>query len=206
MNPPPPKELLANALNPAYHLALRLTGNESDAWDLTHDAMQKALAALPRFRGESAPRTWVYRIVVNLWKDRSASAGVRFRSRMLAIDEESVGGCEPRPEDLLERAENSRMIETAMDSLEPADRRILIMREFAGLSYRVIGKAAGVPIGTVKSRLSRARRALRRAIEAALIVCLLLAAAALFLNRPRLSETLRRVVSQLNFHELLGPR
>lgn len=206
MNPAARENLLASSLDPAYHLALRLTGNESDAWDLTQDAMRKALLALPRFRGESAPRTWVYRIVINLWKDRGASAAARFRSRTLPLEEAALSGSERRPEDLLETEEASRAVEAAVDGLPAAEREVLTMREFAGLRYEAIARALGVPIGTVKSRLARARIAVKRSIEAAMIALLIFAAAGLILSRPHLARTLRRVVSQLNALQILPPR
>ncbi|MBI5594717.1 MAG: hypothetical protein HY928_01365, partial [Elusimicrobia bacterium] len=70
-----PEELVRRTMDGVYALALRLTGNTADAWDLAQDALLRALKGLSAFRDDADPRTWVYRITVNAWKNRVASAG-----------------------------------------------------------------------------------------------------------------------------------
>lgn len=153
-----------------YALALRLTGNPSDAWDLAQETLVKAVKSLAAFRDESDPRTWAYRITVNAWKNRVASAGERFRRATEPL-EAPDGGPRPLPagdppaDEPLERAERKAAVEAALAGLEPEDRACLQLREFDALSYEEIAGTLQIPVGTVKSRLHRARLALAKALE-----------------------------------------
>lgn len=151
-----------------YALALRLTGNTADAWDLAQDSLVRALRALAGFRGDADPRTWVYRITVNAWKNRLASAAERARRSsepLDAPDRPELPGGDPPAEAALERDERKAALDRALAALEPADRAALQLREFDGLSYDDIASALDVPVGTVKSRLHRARLCLAKAME-----------------------------------------
>lgn len=133
----------------AYNLALRLTGNAADAEDLCQDALLRAVKGWPLFRGESDPGTWLYRIVVNAWKN-----GLRARRPTAPLDEEL-------PARAPSGADEARdLIERALARLEPEERAVLVLRELDGRSYEEIAEVLDVPLGTVKSRLARARDAL----------------------------------------------
>ena len=105
------------------------------------------------------------------------------------------GEVEPSEEVPLMADFSSRIKHILVGSLEPEERRVLVLRELDGRRYRDISQELGVPIGTVKSRLSRARRALRLALEPSLLLLLLLSLAALAVFRPHLTTTVRRVLA-----------
>ncbi|TBR25190.1 sigma-70 family RNA polymerase sigma factor [bacterium] len=163
-------EFVRRTADGVYALALRLTGNAADAWDLAQDALLRAVKSLDSFRGDSDPRTWVYRITVNAWKNRAASAAERMRRASTPLDAGEAGAVrlpagDPPADVPLERGEAAEAVRRAVAALEPEDRACLQLREFDGLSYEEIASALDVPVGTVKSRLHRARLALAKALE-----------------------------------------
>lgn len=164
-----PDELVKRYLDRVYTLSLRLTGNPADASDLAQDAMLRGIQGLPGFRGEADPGTWLFRITVNLWKNRVSSAGERFRRRVgslegLSPEEGAVDAPsdEPPPDRGLERSEELAALEEALGRLEPEDRAALVLRELEERSYEEIAEILGVPLGTVKSRIHRARAGLAK--------------------------------------------
>lgn len=159
-----PEELLRRVSDGVYALALRLTGNPADAWDLAQDALLRALRALPGFRGEADPKTWAYRITVNAWKNRVQSRGWRFWSRTLGL-EAVTRAVEPPPEAELERGETAAAVARALERLAPEERAALSLRELEDRSYAEIAGILGIPVGTVKSRIHRARVLLARMLE-----------------------------------------
>jgi RNA polymerase sigma-70 factor, ECF subfamily len=166
-----PEELVRRHLDGVYGLALRLTGNAADAWDLAQEAMLKAVRALPGFRGDASPSTWLYRITVNAWKNKTQSALSKWWRTVASLDgapdEASMDppGREPGPDLELERREEREAVERALGALAPEDRAALVLREMEGKSYEEIAAILGVRLGTVKSRLYRARSTLARELE-----------------------------------------
>ncbi len=153
-----------------YNLALRLVGNASDAEDLAQDALLRALKALPDFRGESSLSTWVYRITINTWKNRVRSEKRRGLWKMVSLnlftgeesEEEPAFKAEEPPLDAgLESAEKGALVQKALLELDDDSRAVIVLREIEGQSYQDIAAALEIPEGTVKSRLSRARDALK---------------------------------------------
>ncbi len=152
----------------AYALALRLTGNATEAEDLAEEALIKAVKGLPGFRGGADAGVWVYRIVVNCWKNQLRSPRFAFWRKLrgfyskdgeeLVVDPSDPA---PGPEPQLEALARTEAFEKAMGSLEPQDRAILILRELDGRSYAEIAEIFSIPDGTVRSRLSRAREKMR---------------------------------------------
>ena len=149
-----------------YRLALRLTGNEADAADAAQEAFIKAYTSLSSFRGESRFSVWLYRLTNNVCIDL-----LRRRARQDAspLQTENEDGEETElplpdetwsPETLAERAEDVRAVRAAMAAL-PADcREILTLREIGGMSYEELAAALQLELGTVRSRLNRARKRL----------------------------------------------
>lgn len=149
-----------------------MTGNRSDAEDLAQDALIRALKALPGFRGESLLSTWVYRITVNAWKNRVRAE--KSRGFWKTISFGAFGGdrdedepvYEPAGKDApldtqLEKEGTAAMVQTALLKLDADDRAIVVLREVEDRSYGEIGEVLGLPEGTVKSRLFRARAKLK---------------------------------------------
>jgi RNA polymerase sigma-70 factor (ECF subfamily) len=147
-----------------YPTMLRLTGSAEDALDLLQDAFLRAFEKLDKFQGESSFYTWVYRIAVNL-----ALSGRRRRNVTLRFARpDHDDSLDPRDESSssdptlpLELAERDQLIQAALDALADDHRAVVVMKEFDGLRYEEIASILGVPVGTVRSRLHRARLELR---------------------------------------------
>jgi len=158
-----------------FNLALRLTGNKTDAEDLAQDALLRAVRALPGFRGESLASTWVYRITVNAWKNRVRAEKRRkfWKTVTLGLVSGDDGEDEVRdvkaddpPLDAdLEKREKAAAVQKALLELDDDDRAIVVLREIEEKSYEEIGDVLGLAQGTVKSRLFRARAKLRTILE-----------------------------------------
>jgi RNA polymerase sigma-70 factor (ECF subfamily) len=158
-------DTLLSHLDAAYNLARWLMGNRADAEDVVQDAYVSALAAVDRFRGGDQ-RAWLLSIV------RNACYSSRRRQRVRAttdFDEtlHSDEGARPSPEQLAVNDETRRRVWTAIGGLAPEFREVIVLREFEGLSYKDIADIVAAPIGTVMSRLSRARAQLHDALAPA---------------------------------------
>jgi len=167
-------EFLEKHAGLVYNLALRLLGKAQDAEDLAQDSLLRALKALPGFRGESSLSTWVYRITLNTWKNRVRSEKRRGLWRMISLnlftgeeqDEEPAFKAEdPPPDSGLEGSEREAAVQRALLELDEESRAVIVLREMEGQSYQEIAEALEIPEGTVKSRLSRAREALREKLR-----------------------------------------
>lgn len=170
------EEFLERNSRLVYNLALRLVGNPVDAEDLAQDALIRALKALQSFRGESASTTWVYRITVNTWKNRVRSEkrrsfwktlplGVFFGDDEETETEQSIPDKQPPLDAGLETEETAREVQKALMKLDEESRAVVVLREIEGLSYEDIAQTLQIPEGTVKSRLSRARGALKERLK-----------------------------------------
>jgi RNA polymerase sigma-70 factor, ECF subfamily len=149
-------------LDEAYRLALWLMRNEHDAEDVVQDASLRAFRYFRTFTGGNG-RAWFLRIV------RNTCAGWRTRRTDAVSDpydeEQHQSGSGPDPEALLLQTGDAALVTRAMRHLPERFHQLLVLREIEGLSYRELADVIGVPIGTVMSRLSRAREALRDAID-----------------------------------------
>lgn len=145
-----------------YTLALRLTGSHHDAEELTQTVFLKAWRGLPAFRGEAAFSTWLYRLTRNACTDFLRRRGRSREDRSLDDpDLPPAADSAPSPEEALLLRERQQALTQAMDRLPEQARTILLLREVQGLDYQAIAQALDLPVGTVRSRLARARRALR---------------------------------------------
>lgn len=151
-----------------YQLALHLLNDHNEALDLSQEVFLQVFRMLPRFRGQSTLRTWIYRIVVNQAKNRQRWWRRRFRSAQVSLDEhvESHGELPSpvngsSPDRMLGRKELALRLKAALLGLPFDQRSAIVLREIEGLSYDEIAYSQGVAVGTVKSRLARARDVLR---------------------------------------------
>ena len=147
-----------------YNLALRTLRSESDAEDAAQEVFIKAWTSLGSFRGDSKFSVWLYRICGNVCTDM-----LRKRKDVisLSIDDGEGGETEleiadpnPTPHELLEKKERSAALQKALDSLPEDYRKAILLRESGGMSYEEISSVLKIDIGTVKSRIFRARKKL----------------------------------------------
>ena len=154
--------VLANQKN-VYNLALKITGNEEDALDMSQEAFFKAYVQLESFRCESRFSVWMYRLAYNLCIDfLRKKPKAKVISLTYQEDDDNAGDYEipdmrELPEDAALRKESRETIIKSIEELGHDHREVLIMREITGMSYSDIALTLNVSEGTVKSRLSRAR-------------------------------------------------
>jgi RNA polymerase sigma-70 factor (ECF subfamily) len=151
-----------------YQLSLNLLGDHNEALDLSQEVFLRVFRTLHGFRGHSTLRTWIYRIVVNQARNRQRWWRRRHRSQQVSLDEHIRDHGElPTPDEggspdrALGRKQAAEQIRAALDRLPFDQKTALVLREINGLSYEEIGFSLGIAVGTVKSRLARARDALR---------------------------------------------
>jgi RNA polymerase sigma-70 factor (ECF subfamily) len=156
-------EVVLPHLDAAYRLACWLTRNEHDAEDVVQEASLRAFRYFRTFTGGNG-RAWFLRIVRNLCHGRR---GHRLDTRTDPFDEAQHSGGRPAsdPESLLLQTDDITLIKRAMHHLPDRFRALLVLRELKGLSYRELADVMGIPVGTVMSGLSRARQALRGALD-----------------------------------------
>jgi RNA polymerase sigma-70 factor, ECF subfamily len=160
-------ELVAAHQRMVYGLALNLLGDRDEALDLSQEVFLRVFRTLSSFGGRSALRTWIYRIAVNQARNRRRWWSRRRRSDQVSLDEHVLkfGDVESKqdilPDRLLASKETAAKIWQALERLPFDQRTALILREVDGLRYEEIAFTLGVAVGTVKSRLTRARQALR---------------------------------------------
>ena len=169
------EELVSRREAEVYRLALRMLGNPDDAMEATQDAFLRAYRALPRFRGEAAFRTWLFGIAINVCRSQLASRESRNRRRNVPLDATDHEDGEvalslpaapgPDPERAAHGAELGVALARALAGLSSEHREILLLREMQGLEYEELASVLSCAVGTVKSRLARARGALRAAME-----------------------------------------
>lgn len=153
-----------------YNLCRRLVGNPEDAAELTQEAFLNAWRGLARFQGESAFGTWLYRLASNACIDflrkEKRRQGLSMTVSLEDEEERQVELPDERytPEGELERTEARRAVAEGLERLTPEHRQGLVMREINGLSYAEICAVLGLEEGTVKSRIARARNALRKVL------------------------------------------
>jgi len=156
-----------------FQLAYHLLGDRDEALDLSQDVFFKVFRTLSQFRGQSQLRTWIYRIVVNQARNRQRWWRRRHRSSQVSLDlhvslhGDPAGEAQMAPDRLFARKELGRRLWAALESLPFDQRSVVVLREIDGLSYEEIAFSLGVTLGTVKSRLTRARQALRSVLQEA---------------------------------------
>jgi len=151
-------------LDAAYNLARWLTGNEHDAEDVVQESYLRAVKFFRGFHGESA-RPWLLAIVRNtcytwLRRNRMDEPTTELDDSTQVIDPSSAN-----PESILLAAARTELVRQALEALPPGFREIVILRELEGMSYKEIADIASIPVGTVMSRLARARARLQKLLS-----------------------------------------
>lgn len=159
-----------------YKLVFRMLGRRDEAEDMAQEVFVQVFKAVSTFRGDAKLSTWIYRIAVNLCKNRIKYLG---RRRTESRDEEEAfleqaredgapgvtSGAVARPDLLVEGYQLERIVHACIAELEPDFREILVLRDVEDLSYEELSEITGLADGTVKSRLHRARAMLKLAVE-----------------------------------------
>lgn len=165
-------ELVAGHERMVYTLALHLLGDRDEALDLSQEVFLRVFRTIRNFRGQSALKTWIYRIVINQARNRQRFWRRRRRSDQVSLDQHvAEHGDLKQPGDVTSpyrafaRKELASRLWTALNALPFDQRTVVVLREIDGLSYEEIGFSLGVAVGTVKSRLTRARQALRHELR-----------------------------------------
>lgn len=161
-------ELVARYQDRLFNVAYRVLDNPDDAADVVQDVFVNAFTSLRAFKGDSELFTWLYRIAFN-----TAISFKRRRRGMVRIDGQGGdGGLDPEdrsldttPEAGMERTEDERVLGEAMAKLSAEHRTVLVLKDIDGLKYEEIAEVMGVPIGTVRSRLHRARLELKSLLD-----------------------------------------
>lgn len=167
MTPPPKDDLIAEALLPhldaAYNFARYLARNDADAADVVQEAYLRAMRYSESFTGQN-PRAWLFAIVRNTFF--SMRKGNISAENAVPFDEDlHREGEQPGPEAAALKRADTRIVNEALEELSVEYREVIVLREFEDLSYKEIARMTGAPVGTVMSRLARARDQLTRAIK-----------------------------------------
>src|SRR5918997_4042544 len=160
------EELVRRYQRPLVSYVYRMTGNYESALDLTQEVFIKVYGSLARYRPEYKFSTWIYRIAHNSAIDHLRRTSARLEDLEQGTDdggsfEKPFASSAPSPEQLSERAERRAEIEGVVQNLAPAYRELIVLRHALDFSYDEIAEVTGLPLGTVKNRIFRAREAMR---------------------------------------------
>lgn len=159
-----------------FALVLRMLGNRAEAEDLAQEVFVQVFKAIGNFRGDSKLSTWIYRIAINLCKNRAKYNRVRHSGEQDELEEvaervplgearrANVGQVE-RPDEMVAGKQVELIVQRAILQVEDSFRQCLVLRDVEELSYEEIGEITGLPPGTVKSRIFRARAQLKELVE-----------------------------------------
>jgi RNA polymerase sigma-70 factor, ECF subfamily len=160
-------ELVSEHQRMVVQLAVNLLDDRDEALDVSQEVFLRVFRTIHRFRGQSSLRTWIYRIAVNQARNRHRFWRRRRRADQVSLEDhvslhgELVSTRQATPERELAQKELGDRLQRALNNLPFDQRTAIVLREVDGLSYDEIAFSLGVAIGTVKSRLTRARQALR---------------------------------------------
>src|SRR6202163_1841753 len=160
-------ELVAEHQRMVVQLAMNLLSDRDEALDLSQEVFLRVFRTIHRFRGQSSLRTWIYRIAVNQARNRHRFWRRRHRGDQISLDAhvaaygDHLPGGQAGPDRVLEQKELAARLQVPLEHLPVDQRTAKMMREIEGLSYDEIAYSLGVAIGTVKSRLTGARKPLR---------------------------------------------
>lgn len=162
------ERLLRGYQGRVYAVCYRMIRNPEIASDLAQDSMLRVIQNLSSYDGRAKLSTWIIRVTMNCCFSHMRKQKLRNHSSLDAI-EESIGQMqrsgEPQPDDRIQQRQQSESVQSAFQALDPDNRALLVLRDLQGLDYQQIGEVFEIPVGTVKSRLFRARAALREAVQ-----------------------------------------
>ncbi len=167
-------ELVARYEHRIFNLAYRMMGDPEDGADMAQEAFLRAFKALRGFRGDASFSTWLYRVASNVCLDELRRRGRRGEVSLdapLTTEQgqlrREVPDTAAGPAEVVERREAEALVHRALGLLPDDHRLVVLLRDIEGLSYGELAEALGCPVGTVKSRLNRARAKLRELLLSA---------------------------------------
>lgn len=146
-----------------FNLIYRFLGDYDEATETAQEVFLSAYSSIQQFRGDANFATWLYRIAFNHASSRRKSLNSKLQ-RHVALEDEVVADCSADPETSAERREIQQCVQQALNSLDREDAQIILLRDLQDVRYEDIAETLDVPVGTVKSRLHRARQALRASL------------------------------------------
>jgi len=162
-----------------FRLVLRMLGRRDEAEDMAQEVFVQVFKAIGQFRGDSKLSTWLYRIAVNLCKNRMKYLARRYADAQAElepiIERTELGEARvatyasvARPDQMVEGYQVEQIVHRCIELLEPDFREVLVLRDVEDLTYEEIGEITGLAEGTVKSRIHRARAMLKVSVESCL--------------------------------------
>lgn len=166
------EELISTHQQKVYNIALRMLANEQDAFDASQEVFLKVYKNLDKFQENSSFSTWLYRITTNtcldmLRKNKDKKNDVSIDSQIAFEDGEASFQLEDKEADVEEEIlmkERRQALYLAMEQLTPEHKKMIVLRELQGMSYQEIAEVTGSSIGTVKSKINRARISLKNSL------------------------------------------
>jgi RNA polymerase sigma-70 factor, ECF subfamily len=144
-----------------FNLVYRMLGDYDEAAETSQEVFLSAYRAIDRFRGDANFSTWLYRIALNHTSTRRKSLNRRRQRHMPIEDTEPVRDPQPGPAETIEKKEIRERVQRALNTLEPDDATVILLRDLQDIPYEEVARLLEIPVGTVKSRLHRARQALK---------------------------------------------
>ena len=158
-----------------FNMVYWLLGDYQEANDCSQEIFIKVFRSIKKFRFQSSFSTWLYRIAVNTCKNRIKSSAFRWKKRTVSLENPKrskqdnrsyeIRNGSPSPENSLERKEQIMLIQKAVKALPQEQNQVIVLRDIQGLSYKEIADITGLNLGTVKSRLARARLELKNRLR-----------------------------------------
>jgi len=165
-------ELVRTYHGSIFHVAYRMLGDSAEASDVVQEIFLKVFKNISGFKGEAALKTWIFRIAFSEILNRLRWWKRRYRFSTVSLDDDQNGNgnghhisdARPTPEQVLQSKEQEAAIQQALSKLSSDHRSIIVLRDIEGFSYNEIADVLGISIGTVKSRLARARSDLKKSL------------------------------------------
>ena len=148
-----------------FNLVYRMLGDTEEAAEVSQEVFLSAFRAAGQFRGDANFSTWLYRIAINHASTRRKTLNSRQRKVVPIESADSLHDPEPGPLEILEKEEIREKVQFALNQLEPDDAAVILLRDLQDVSYNEVAQVLEIPVGTVKSRLHRARQALKSRLQ-----------------------------------------
>ena len=155
------EELIRRHEKTIFNLVFRMLGDYDEAAETAQEVFLSAYRAIGQFRGDSNFSTWLYRIALNHATTRRKSMNTRNQRHVPLESTEPMSDPQPGPAESMEKKEIRETVQRALNSLSDDDASVILLRDLQDVPYEEVARVLDVPVGTVKSRLHRARQALK---------------------------------------------